>query len=73
MPRRPTDFGGKNDDVYPALERSEQELKGRLDENSSKAGSVGRDWNVKDEDRVARSMEEMEKEANWLKEHFAQN
>ena len=86
LPRFRTDFAGNNDDIYPKLEQSEQELRGDLDNSSSRGGSthfhtahtqdpketrVGRDWDVpNDEDRQPRSMEEMEKEARWLAGFF---
>ncbi|KAJ6551711.1 diadenosine hydrolase [Mycena capillaripes] len=52
-------FSGRNNDqVYPALEKAEAEM-------------VAQPLKVDaDEDRVARTMEEMEKEANWLKAFF---
>ncbi|KAJ7621044.1 diadenosine hydrolase [Roridomyces roridus] len=51
-------FAGKNNDkIYPALEKAEAE--------------VAQPFKVDaDEDRVARSMEDMEKEATWLKGFF---
>jgi len=68
------------DNVYPALEQSERELAGDLragasvgavpngNGHASNSGtSTPRAWQVpKDEDRVPRTMEEMEKEAKWL-------
>ncbi len=82
LPRFKTDFKGKNDDIYPALESSEQGLKGDLqyvEGTPSRAGGsahqngrreVGEGWDVKDEDRKPRSIEEMKEEANWLKGFF---
>ncbi|EIW69071.1 hypothetical protein TREMEDRAFT_31446, partial [Tremella mesenterica DSM 1558] len=72
IPRRPTDFKGDNDRIYPALETSELRLEHDLaraqqstetpDESSSTAG-----WRIpKDEDRSPRTMEEMEREATRL-------
>ncbi|KAF8218191.1 diadenosine tetraphosphate asymmetrical hydrolase [Mycena galopus ATCC 62051] len=53
-------FSGKdNDQVYPALEKAEADM------------AVAQPFKVDaDEDRVARTMEEMEKEASWLKGFF---
>jgi bis(5'-adenosyl)-triphosphatase len=51
-------FSGKNNDqVYPALEKAEVEMAQPFKVDA-------------DEDRVPRSMEEMEKEAVWLKGFF---
>lgn len=61
IPRKSTDYGGDNDQIYPALEENEQGLKDALELKTS-------EWTgAKDEDRKPRSMEEMEKEAAWLK------
>jgi bis(5'-adenosyl)-triphosphatase len=66
IPRKSTDYGGDNDQIYPALEKNEEELNGDL-----RSSSEGDEWKVaKDEDRKPRSMEEMEKEAEWLKGLF---
>lgn len=35
LPRFSTDFKGKNDDIYPALESSEQALRGDLEQNEA--------------------------------------
>jgi len=52
-------FSGRNNDqVYPALEKAEAEMAQPFKVDA-------------DEDRVPRSMEEMEKEANWLKGFFS--
>lgn len=81
LPRFRTDFGGKNDDIYPKLEQSEHELRGDLAVSTAASGPtqsagapsgtegarVGRDWDVPaDDDRKPRSVEEMEREAQWL-------
>ncbi|KAF7368876.1 Hit domain protein [Mycena venus] len=51
-------FSGRNNDqVYPALEKAEAEMTQPFKVDA-------------DEDRVPRTMEEMEKEANWLKGYF---
>ncbi|KAJ7916142.1 diadenosine 5',5'''-P1,P4-tetraphosphate asymmetrical hydrolase [Mycena leptocephala] len=50
-------FSKNNDQVYPALEKAEAEMAQPFKVDA-------------DEDRIARSMEEMEKEASWLKEFF---
>lgn len=80
LPRFKTDFGGKNDDIYPALESSELALAGDLhgqppsesqEEESKTDKTVGRDWGVpKDEERKPRGMQEMQKEAEWLGSFF---
>jgi bis(5'-adenosyl)-triphosphatase len=70
IPRHPTDYGGDNDQIYPALEKSEQELKSEL--QSEQKPSSKQEWQgVKDEDRKARTMEVMEDEAKWLAGLFA--
>ncbi|KAJ7198870.1 diadenosine tetraphosphate asymmetrical hydrolase [Mycena pura] len=52
-------FSGRNNDqIYPAVEKAEAEL-------SQQALKVDAD-----ENRVARSLKEMEEEANWLKTFF---
>lgn len=58
----------RNDDVYPALEQAEASLPSELLEqetDSTKPFRVDAD-----ENRFARSMEEMEKEAIWLRSFF---
>lgn len=67
IPRRSTDYGGDNDQIYPALEENERGMKAGLQARDEvKGGSTG--WNgLRDEDRKPRGMEEMEKEASWLK------
>ena len=104
IPRTSKDFGGDTDRVYPALEKSEKELKGDLKdqaegktpetiaEAASRVASSANGarespethreaaiaaarkkretegWQVpRDEDRVPRSQEEMQKEADWLR------
>ncbi|KAK7052452.1 Hit domain protein [Favolaschia claudopus] len=53
-------FSGKNNDqIYPAIENAEAQLAQPFKVDA-------------DEDRPPRSMEEMEKEANWLKGYFSQ-
>jgi len=65
-------FSGKNDEVYPELERVEGELP--CDLQTSPADSTPtRDGPLMvdaDENRRPRTMEEMEKEANWLSGFF---
>lgn len=79
LPRFKTDFNGKNDDIYPALESSEQTLAEDLgsreeaaETQPAQSGSrVGRGWDVpKDEDRAPRGMDEMQREAEWLSGFF---
>lgn len=65
-----TDFGNEQDDVYPALEESERRLAGDLHEAlpALDRKEPPRGWQVpKDEDRKPRSLEEMEREAGWLR------
>ena len=64
IPRKSTDYGGDVDQVYPALEENEKAMKGDMESERD-------EWKTaKDEDRKPRSMEEMEKEAEWLKGLF---
>ncbi|TCD64482.1 hypothetical protein EIP91_004043 [Steccherinum ochraceum] len=67
-------FEGHNDRVYPALEHAEETLpshllgiepKGRSDNGKAEPIKVDAD-----DDRKPRSLEDMEKEASWLKELF---
>ncbi|KZT51041.1 HIT-like protein [Calocera cornea HHB12733] len=70
IPRRWEDFGGRNDDVYPALEAHEEELgQGLKGEGRRRSGAL----KVDDEGRQARSVEEMEKEALWLRGMFPES
>ena len=70
LPRKAAgDIFSRNDDIYPALEKHEAGLK-----DDEAAISRGRAEPLRmdaDEDRKPRSMEEMEKEAGWLKAFFA--
>ena len=67
LPRKFTDFGGENDEVYPLLETSEAELKGDLATESGEGKRTTGKFRVDaDEDRPPRTGEEMEKEARWL-------
>jgi bis(5'-adenosyl)-triphosphatase len=60
--------GEKNDEVYPALEKAEGELADALvTKESSPAGEALR---MDNEGRKPRTMEEMEKEAQWLSGFF---
>ncbi|KAL0242248.1 hypothetical protein I308_105877 [Cryptococcus tetragattii IND107] len=82
IPRHRTDYDGKNDQIYPLLEQSENLLHGDLENSDVPAvnGNVEHDgqtkaqvgkWKVpKDEDRKPRSTEEMEREAIWLASFF---
>jgi bis(5'-adenosyl)-triphosphatase len=64
IPRKSTDYGGDNDQIYSALEENEKGMKGDMDSKRD-------EWkNAKDEDREPRTMEEMENEAEWLKGLF---
>jgi len=61
-------FGHRNDDIYPALEKNEISLRSRLGELPQKQKQEMLAVHVdSDENRQARSLEEMEKEATWLK------
>jgi len=65
-------FGRKNDDIYPELEKSEVSLRSKLEElpqKQDKQMSVHVDFS---DNRRARSIEEMEKEAIWLKGFFTE-
>ena len=63
LPRKhASDAFVRNDDVYPALERSEAALPAAAGIEPLRVDA--------DEDRKPRSMEEMEKEAGWLKAFF---
>lgn len=61
LPRKFTDFGGENDEVYPLLETAEAELNGEHAKRGKGAFKVDAD-----EDRPPRTREEMEREAKWL-------
>lgn len=63
IPRRFSDFGGDNDQVYPVLEASEDALYSDLSRRKAEKFKVDAD-----EDRPPRTLEEMEKEARWLEE-----
>lgn len=66
IPRFSTDFDGDNDQIYPALEKHEQELG-----EDFRAADAGTAWRVpKDEDRRPRTAEVMEQEALWMKSLF---
>ena len=60
------DHFANNDDVYPALERSEGDLPAGL-----RQVPQPRQMDA-DEDRKPRSLEDMEKEARWLRTFFEQ-
>jgi bis(5'-adenosyl)-triphosphatase len=63
-------FASKNDDVYPALELNEASLPSELQKTTTlEATPLKVDA---DEDRVPRTLLEMEKEATWLKSFFDQ-
>ena len=64
-------FAGRNDDIYPALEEAEGSL--HRDLRSIEGLAVGEAVRLKvdaDEDRKPRTMEDMEKEAQWLRTLF---
>ena len=60
------DHFANNDDVYPALERSEGDLPAGLRQVPQPLQMDA------DEDRKPRSLEDMEKEARWLRTFFEQ-
>ena len=60
------DHFANNDDVYPALERSEGDLPTGLRQVPQPLQMHA------DEDRKPRSLEDMEKEARWLRTFFEQ-
>ena len=70
LPRRLLgDRFANNDDIYPAIEKAE----GGLSEEA-KVIDVAAPLKVDaDEDRKPRTLEEMEKEAKWLREVFAKH
>jgi len=68
-------FQGNNDAVYPALERSEGTLPRDLQSAGGETTSRSESAPIKmdaDEDRKPRTIEEMAKEALWLKTFFDQ-
>ncbi|WWC68821.1 uncharacterized protein I206_102756 [Kwoniella pini CBS 10737] len=83
LPRHSIDFNGENDKIYPLLEDNESSLKDNFDESqkmkevngnatteSEKTATIGRDWEISDEDRKPRSMEEMMIEAKAFEDFF---
>lgn len=72
IPRHKADYAD-NDDIYPAMEQSEVQLKGDLEATSRSDGrnGPGKKWEVpQDQDRKPRTEGEMEKEARWLESFF---
>ncbi|KAF8203770.1 diadenosine 5',5'''-P1,P4-tetraphosphate asymmetrical hydrolase [Pholiota molesta] len=63
-------FAGKNDEVYPALEMNEGSLQSDFKQRSSDVAHPNPLRVDADEDRKPRSMEEMVKEADFLKGFF---
>ncbi|TFK41950.1 diadenosine 5',5'''-P1,P4-tetraphosphate asymmetrical hydrolase [Crucibulum laeve] len=59
-------FAGNNDEIYPALDRAE----GSLQSEATQTQTTEPLKVDADEFRLPRSMEEMEKEAKWLKDFF---
>ncbi|KAF8167756.1 HIT-like domain-containing protein [Crassisporium funariophilum] len=57
-------FAEKNDEIYPAIEKNEASLPNQQQMSPLKVDA--------DEDRVARSVQEMEKEAAWLEAFFSE-
>ncbi|QRV94835.1 Bis(5'-nucleosyl)-tetraphosphatase[asymmetrical] [Ceratobasidium sp. AG-Ba] len=71
LPRRFTDFGGNNDQVYPILEEAEGRLPDQLHSLHERT-KVPERIKVDDESRTPRTEEEMEKEAAWLRTLFSE-
>jgi len=69
LPRKFTGdrFSDKNDEVYPALENSEESMSSALKTPHKRHETLKVDA---DEDRQPRSLEEMENEAIWLRGFF---
>jgi bis(5'-adenosyl)-triphosphatase len=64
-------FSDKNDAVYPAIERSEEALPSELQTMALQHDREVQPLKVDaDEHRPPRSMDEMEKEAEWLRGFF---
>ncbi|KAG6851333.1 hypothetical protein H0H93_005731 [Arthromyces matolae] len=69
LPRKKTGdrFSDRNDEIYPALEGHEGSLNSDLAATQHSSVPLKVDA---DEDRRPRTLEEMEKEATWLKSFF---
>lgn len=61
-------FEKNNDEIYPVLEDSEKTLSKDL--RNAHDGTVERLKVDADDERLPRSLDEMEEEANWLKGFF---
>ncbi len=61
-------FSENRDEIYPELERAEGSLASDLKQTQHESQSMRVDA---DENRPPRTMEDMEKEANWLKTFFS--
>ena len=61
---------GEGDQVHEWLEGEEGDVGGHLKEREREKGKG--EW-VKDEERKARGMEEMEREAGWLREEMGRD
>ena len=70
MPRHTTDFGGINDEVYPALEKAEHELKDDFTAGEKARMRRGGRRVPDDADRIPRGEKEMEEEAKWMSSLF---
>jgi len=62
-------FASKNDEIYPALERNEASLPLAC-QNATTPSEASPLKVDADEDRLPRTLQEMEKEATWLKSFF---
>lgn len=70
LPRRFTDFGGQNDQVYPILEEAEGRLPQQL-KSVAEGTKVPEPIKVDDEGRTPRTIEDMEVEAIRLRSLFS--
>ncbi|KAJ1302693.1 hypothetical protein OPQ81_003009 [Rhizoctonia solani] len=70
IPRRFTDFGGNNDQVYPILEATEGQLPDHLKTATGEA-RVPQPIKVDNEERTPRTLEDMETEAVRLRSLFS--
>lgn len=70
LPRRFTDFEGRNDEVYPTLELAEARLPSQL-KSVTDGTRVPEPIKVDDESRTPRTVEDMEKEAIRLHSLFS--
>jgi bis(5'-adenosyl)-triphosphatase len=68
-------FAGKNDEIYPELEKNEVSIPDHLPNALSSISSGSQHQHLRvdaDEDRVPRTLQEMEEEAKYLKGFFSE-